>query len=296
MNKDESYLELLTEPGLDPAKQQLFGQLPKFEGINKKDKEKNKIKLPKEVKSAGLSIIPYPTNKHKIKQRPNMESHIIPTHPSSVILNGKSGQGKTNLLVNLMTRPEFYGKINGKHYYDIIFLFSPTADGGDDLVKFLDIPEKRIFSHFSNETLDDIIAKQKKLVEEKNDLTKTPKICMIFEDIQSDKKFMNSKSFLKCFIMCRHYNMSTFLLSQSFTKTPRACRLQCNNVLFFAGSKSEHKLIVEEFCPPRMSKNEFSDLVDYATEGDHDFLHINMREPPKTRFRKNLDQILELQK
>lgn len=270
--------------------------LPEYKGINAKDKEKNKIKLPKEVANAGLSIVPYPTNKLNIPQRENMKSHVIPIHPSSVIMNGKSGQGKTNLLVNLMSRPEFYGPVNGKPYFDITFLFSPTSGGGDDLVRFLQIPQKRIFTKFSNTTLNDIVSKQKKLIEEKKDLLKVPKICIIFEDIQSCKSFMNGDCFLQCFLMNRHYNMSVYLLGQSWTKTPRACRLQANNIFFFPGSKSEHRLLVEEFNPPKMSKKEFHDLVDYATADDHSFLHINMREPPKTRFRKNLDMVLELQK
>lgn len=267
-----------------------------FKGLKNKGADNNRVKLPKEVKGAGLSIVPYPTNKHKVIQRPHMKENIIPSHPSRVIFNGKSGQGKTNLLVNLLSRPEFYGKHNGKGYFDIIFLFSPTAKGGDDLVKYLDIPEKRIFSDFSTHTLDEIVAKQKKIVENADDLLKTPKLLIIFEDIQSNKKFMNSDSFLQCFIMGRHFNTSIFLLGQSWTKTPRACRLQCSNVFFFAGSKSEHRLLVEEFNPPKMSKKEFHDLINYATNENYDFLHINMHEPFKTRFRKNLDQILELKK
>jgi hypothetical protein len=268
---------------------------PEFQGFD--EKKKRKIKLPDETKKAGLKIVPYPTNKHKIKQRPNMENHVIPTHASAVIFNGKSGSGKTNLLVNIMSRPEFYGiDGSGKPYFDIVFLFSPTANGGDDLVRFLDIPKKRIFTEFDTTALDNIIATQKDLIEEKKDITKSPKMLIIFEDIQSDKKFMNSKSFLKCFIQCRHLNISTFLLSQSFTRTPRACRLQANNIFLFPCSRSERKLLIDEFTPPRLSKREFGDLIDHATSDDHSFLHINMREMPRTRFRKNLDEILKLQR
>ena len=85
-----------------------------FEDVKQK---KDETKLPKECKDAGFKIIPFPTNKNQIKQRSAMERDIIPRHSSSVIFNGKSGSGKSQLLVNLMARPEFYGPIQDKHYF-----------------------------------------------------------------------------------------------------------------------------------------------------------------------------------
>lgn len=268
-------------------------------GINGK-KAEDTITLPKEAKNAGLSIIGYPTNKSKIKQRPTMKENIIPSHASSCIFNGKSGSGKSMLLVNLMSRPEFYGPDlrtargkKGLGYFDIVVLFSPTANGGDDLVRFLKLPESRIFTEFDQTILDNIISTQKQIISSKG-LEKSPKILIIMEDIQSDTKFMNSKAFLKCFIMCRHLNISTFLLGQSWTKTPRAARLQANNIFYFPGSLSEEKLLAQEFTPPKMTERQFRDLIGYATDGPHSFLHINMRGPMRERFRKKLDEILDL--
>ena len=282
----------MNDSGFSPFK------LPTLEvNVNgKKINKRNIVKPPKETKNCGLKIVPFPTNKTKIKQRKLMKDHIIPKHASSVIFNGRSGSGKTNLLVNLMSRPEFYGPDKkGKPYFDLVFLFSPTASGGDDLVRYLNIDPNNIYTDFDQTALENLIAKQKQFIEKKG-LMKSPKILIIFEDIQSDQKFMRSKCFLKCFIMCRHLNISTFLLSQSFTKTPRACRLQCNNVFFFQGSKSEHELICEEYMAPGLTKKEMYDLVDYATTDDYSFLHINMRCPFKTRYRKNIDEILALNK
>lgn len=263
-------------------------------------KKEKDAEIPSECKKRSnvLKIIPYPTNKQSIKQRPFMKANIIPKHSSSVIFNGRSGSGKSNLLINLMTRPEFYGRTKPDNektqYFDIIFLFSPTADGGDDLVRFLKIPPKRIITTMDTKILDNIIQKQKDLIASKG-LEKSPKILIIFEDIQSNAgKIMNSPSFLKCFIQARHLNISTFLLGQSWTKTPRACRLQANNIFFFPSSGSEVELLVKEFCPPHTSKKVFQELVEKATGDRYNFLHINMREPPDTRFRRNLDTILKI--
>lgn len=270
-----------------------------FVDVNKK--KKKKVQLPKEAKGAGLDIVYYPTNKKNIPQRPTMEADIIPRHPSRVIFNGPSGSGKTNLCVNIMSRPEFLGKDkNGKPYFDLIFLFSPTSEA-DDLVQFLEIPNKRIFPRFDINTLDNIIETQKEIIEknggiENGGLNKAPKILIIFEDIQSDKKFMSSKSFLQCFVMSRHYSISVYLLGQAWNLTPRSCRLNASNIFFFACSQSEHKLLVDEFTPPRLTKKEFAELVDHATEEDYSFLHINKHVGFKERHRKNLKEILKLTK
>lgn len=261
-----------------------------YEGSTKK----KKAEFPKAAEINDLKIVAFPTDKSEILQRPAMAADIIPRHASSCIFNGSSGSGKTMLLVNLLTRPQFYGPdANGKRYFELIFMFSPTADNGDDLVNHLKLDKKHIFTEFDISTLENIISTQKNIITSRG-LKKSPKILIIFEDIQSDSKFMNSKPFLKCFIQCRHLNISTFLLGQSWTKTPRACRLQANNIFFYQGSGSEVDLLVNEFCPPKMKKKDFEDLIDEATKKKYSFLHINKRVPFADRFREGLDTIFHL--
>lgn len=241
--------------------------------------------VPKEFRQ-GLRIGALPSNKSKIKQRQNMIDGVIPSHASAVIFSGKSGSGKSNLMISLLTRANFY-----KGYFDKIYLFSPTAHGGDDLVTYIKPDE--VETEFDIKKLEKIISDQAAVIADKGILA-SPKILFMFDDIQSDMRFMNSKAFLRCFIQCRHLNISTWLGGQSWTKTPRACRLQANNIMFFPGSQSEVTLMVQEFAPPGLSKNQFCELINHATAEPFNFLHINMRQPPATRFRKNLDTLLRL--
>jgi len=269
-----------------------------FEPLDTKKKKAKEIpKIAKQLqKNKGtdlLKIVPYPTNKHKIEQRPLMKADIIPRHASSVIFNGRSGSGKSNLMINLLTRPEFYGpkKAGQKGYFDMIFLFSPTANGGDDLVQFLNLPDKRIDTSLDTKKLDHIINTQQKLIEKKG-IMKSPKILIIFDDCQSDAKFLKTKSFMRCFIQCRHLNISTFLCGQRFNRTPKACRMQANNIFFFPGSDSEVELMTDEYTPANTSKKAFRNLIQEATKEPYSFLHINLRCPVEKRFRQNLDQYL----
>jgi hypothetical protein len=268
-----------------------FIEFPEY----KTKQKKKKIKLPDAVYEKGneLKIIPYETNKNLIKKRPYMIADIIPSHPFAVIFNGMRGSGKTQLCVNLVTRPNFYGEDEkGNKYFDLTYFFSPTGKV-DDLVKYLDIDEEKIFVKFDSSELDKIYEEQKKIIEKKG-IEKSPKILIIFDDIQSDQPFMRSKLFKQVFFMGRHFNISCILLGQSWTQTPRHCRVNATNIFFFPGSNSEVKLMVDEYTPPRMSKKQFNKLIMDATDENHNFLHINKQVNFKTRFRKNLNIIFEL--
>jgi len=235
-----------------------------------------------------LSIKPLKTSKDKIPQRTLQEMNIIPRHPSSVLFNGCSGSGKTVLLLNLLTRPEFL-----KDYFHEIHLFSPTG-GTDDLFEHLKIPKKNIHTTMRPKDLQKILDKREEQID-KRGIDKVKRVLLIFEDVQSSKVFMKSKPFLSAFIANRHFGVSSWLCGQSFTKTPRACRLQANNIFYFRGSGSEMKLIMDEFCPAGYSKKEFADIIDDATKDPYSFMHINMR-VRDTRYRKNLDEIIDLTK
>lgn len=235
----------------------------------------------------SLKIEPIQTNKNKIKQRKLMQQGTIPKFASSIIINGKSGSGKSTLLARLMTEGHFY-----KGYFDYVLVFSPTGSQ-DDIIQYLELPEENIFTEFDESILENILESQKELIEE-NGVDQAPKICIIFDDIISDQKFLRTKIILKLFSMCRHYNIQVIINSQSWTKVPRALRLNCNGVFMFPASMSELDLICEEYCPPNLHKKDFLKVVQYATKERYNFLFINNHEHYETRYRKNLDEIINL--
>jgi hypothetical protein len=263
-----------------------------------KNKKKETVK-PKELNDDLLKILVYKTNKEDIKRRPLQEQNIIPAHPFRLILNGRSGSGKSMNLINMLTRPHFYGRTDKKDpksgYFDLVFLFSPTAEGGDDLTDHLDLPTNRIITDedLFFPQLDHILKIQKGIIE-KNGLLKSPKILLIFDDCQSAQKFLNSPNFIKIFIAGRHYNISSIACGQSWTKFPRAVRLQASNIMLYPSSGSEVDLLTEEYTPPNKSKSDMRRLVAHATAEPFNFLHINNQVPIKDRYRKNLDTVLNI--
>jgi len=257
------------------------------------DKKKDNKNIPKYINP--LEIIKFPTNKHGIKERQVMVDNIIPRLGTSTIINGKSGSGKTNLLLNLCLKKEFWGKerpTDKTGYFDLTFFFSPTAES-DDMPEYLGIDKKRIVVDDFENKLEHVFSVQDKIIKSKG-IEKSPKILLIYDDMQANAKFMRSKIFLRSFIANRHSNITTIFLSQSFTRTPRACRLQASNIMIFPASESEINLLVDEFCPAHTTSAQFYELVKEATKDQFNFLHINCKAPMQDRFRKNLDTYLNI--
>lgn len=236
-----------------------------------------------------LEIRPLPTSKDKIKQPKLSEANIIPRINSSSLFIGSSGSGKTNLVANLLTRKDMLGGV-----FDRIFLISPTAKT-DDIQGHLDINEEDIIDDLNEAPgiLKEIQEDQRDSIE-KIGPVKTDKYLVIFDDCISDSDFMKSRELINSFILCRHYNMTTMICSQSYKSVPRKCRMQARNIFFFKSSQSETEAICEDRAPPNFTKKEGIHLVEFATSEPYSFLHINMNEPYDSRYRKNLDSIIDI--
>jgi hypothetical protein len=251
------------------------------------------------VKKGDLSISPIETSKDAIEQ-PDLAKHedmYIPPLGSSVIISGKSGSGKSTLLANLLLDGRFYGpsEAKPKGWFEKIFLFSPTANG-DDVQKSLKIPKKYVFTDLDEaaELLDVILNSQQEKIDSAVGADKVPQFAIIFDDVIGDTRFMNEKAFTRCFYQVRHVNCTTFICTQHFRRVPKICRLQANFVFFFQGSAAEVEIVTEEYAPPIMSKNQFRQLVNDASGQKHTFLTINNKVGYDKRFRKNLDEFIQL--
>jgi hypothetical protein len=234
-----------------------------------------------------LSIRKVATRKDKIKQPQLSEAGHIPRINTSTILSGSSGSGKSLLLCNLLTRPEF---LHGA--FDDIFLVSPTG-ACDDIQKALNLPEENVFIDVMEgvEHVQNIFNMNRMFIEALG-ADKAPKYALIWDDCVGDRKLMNHPFFVKSFIACRHFNATTFICTQAYTAVPKRCRMQCANVILFACSYDELRTLAETYTPSGMTKREFMDMTNQATAEPYSFLYINLTEPHKTRYRKCFTTLL----
>ena len=184
-----------------------------------------------------------------------------------------------------------------KNWFDHVFLFSPTANG-DDIQRSFGIPKKHVFTDLSEAPmlLEVILDKQQEKLDKAKSAADVDQYCIIFDDVIGDVKFMNSAEFTRCFYQVRHVNCTTIICTQHFKRVPRLCRLQANFIHFFEGSVSEVETVAEEFAPGGMHKKQFMQLVMDATREPYHFLTINMKVHSSIRFRRNLNNIIDLKK
>jgi hypothetical protein len=235
----------------------------------------------------SYKIEPLATLKDKIKQPPAAKENVVPQINSAVLFVGATGSGKSTVLVNLLKRKELLGKA-----FDRIFLISPTAKS-DDVQKHLDVNEDDIIDNLREapDILEQIMDSQRDLIIEKG-AHKAPLYALVYDDVVGDRDLMKHENFVKTFIACRHYNLTTFLCSQSYTAVPRRVRLQAMNIFYFKGSNSEAELLAEEYSPPGMNKKDTLKMISFATGDKFNFLHINKRVPFEERYRRNLDEVI----
>lgn len=175
-------------------------------------------------------------NKDRVEPNPN--NHIIPKHPARVIINGKSGSGKTNLIINLLTKPQFYGG-----YFNAIFLFSHTYHT-DDIWQNLNLPDQMVFDKFSDKAIKDILEYQQKFIDKGED---TPKILFLFDDIIDDQRYYRSAALKKLFTQSRHYNASLWFSTQEYKAVYPTFRKQISDLIFFVpDNQAELEAICKE--------------------------------------------------
>lgn len=255
-------------------------------------------------------VTPFATSKSEIPQRPLMESGHILTHPHSWMFCGATGMGKTQLVLHLLTHPQLYGPGGERYdgtpaatsYFDEVFLYSETAEAGDDLYqKHLRgvIPEDHVFAPNAKglaQLRHTIEVQKQKIKEADGDHTKVPKLLFLFDDVAHAYKFLNSDEYLLLHIANRHLNASCWTLTQSYVKPPRSARIQVKGVCyFFGGTNTEKVRLASEHTPANCTVEQMMEIIDYAAGKKYDFLFINkLAKDSRDIYRHTLKNILRL--
>lgn len=263
-----------------------------FDEPKKKAKKKYKFKADKHN---PLKILPLHVSTNPFQKNALQEQNLIPHHPFLLVASGATGSGKSVAVGNLFTNDKML-----KGFFDEIWLFSPSPDLM--LVENLGLNDERVVMKSDQNSitkLKEIINRQKQLHDQyEGDLTKFKKVCIIFEDLTSRKKLMNSPEFASSIVFSRHCNISVVAIVHKYKALIRVARLNMNHYFIFPTSNDEIKQIIDDQMIPPLTKKSMEKLIAYAFKKDethsHPFLYINKKGNPKQRFRKSLDVVLEI--
>ena len=163
--------------------------------------------------------------------------NYMPNKSFRLLICGPSGSGKTNALIHMQLEPLVY--------YDKVYLYAKNIDQekyqllSNELNK---VAKKNKFLidkiyEYSNDEIQDVDDLENKL--QKN---------VIFDDYICDR---NQNQIIKYFIQGRHKNCSVIYLSQSYYKTDKNIRLNCDHfILYEMSSVREESMISKETGVP----------------------------------------------
>lgn len=199
---------------------------------------------------------------------PGYVSHQIKI-PARILICGPSGSFKTNLLMDILKKFKktfetvvFCLRNKNQPFYEMI------EDKMGDLVEFYDneIPD-----------MDDYEESTNKLI--------------VFDDLlMSDKNVQ--KQIADYFVRGRHKKFTMIYLSQSFYKTDKIIRTNCNYIfLLKINSKRDLKLILQEIPISVDSADELLKIYEEARKGSEtNFLNIDLE---LNQLKKNYTKVLK---
>lgn len=255
------------------------------------------------------------------KQRQN-EPSLIPRHSFFMYVSAARGSGKSTMILNLLTRKEFY-----KGLFNKVLFMSPTASL-DKKVRILE--ETGITS--KNSKLLNLI---KKLKKRKEIMDKSDKLNTFYQNVENDngiefydtldleaikdiidinrsitenygKEYSNKvlividdliesknvqSTILKNLIFkSRHYNISVIISGQSYFMLPKALRLNASQTIMFeTGSKKEIDSFFEE-NNSGMNFKDFYQIYKDIVEVAYNFIVINYQNTRKYRIQNAFEE------
>jgi energy-coupling factor transporter ATP-binding protein EcfA2 len=234
-----------------------------------------------------------------------------PLLPRSVrgLIVGKSGCGKTTLLLNLLLRPgwldynnlQVFGKSLFQPEYRILEKAFEQKLPKETIIRLFDLQDEisalnvsplliiEEMAKSSNERsdIDCKFFETSEVVPDPRDLNDGKKNLMIFDDLQLERQN-------KCetyYVRGRHSNVDCFYLAQNYFKLPRqTIRENANFICMFPQDLKNINHIYNDHVSTDMPKEEFRKLCKMSWEHPHGFVVIDLTSGKNYgKYRNGLD-------
>lgn len=211
-------------------------------------------------------------------------SKPLPRKSFSMLIIGRPGSGKTNLLLNLITK-------RGKGFnrkFDKVYVISPSLGTISDDDPFELIPDEQKFENVNIEVLDTICETIKNSGE---------KVLLILDDCIADLRGRGNASvenkLQKIFFNRRHLcgsggSCSIIATSQTWTKIDPKLRKSCSHYCLFENrNKKEIAAVFDEVI--LIPYKEFMDVFKFVFDKKYNFMFIDNTENQDRMLHKNFN-------
>lgn len=211
----------------------------------------------------------------------------LPRKSFSMLIIGKPGQGKTNLVLNLLTKK---GKAFNRKF-DKVFIFSPslTTIKGDDPFEL--IPDNQKFTEASFDNIENFLGQ----IEDTGE-----KVLLILDDVIADIRGKGraevENKLEKIFFNRRHLcgaggNCSIIATSQTYNKiSPKLRKTASHFIVFENRQKKETKSIFEEIV--LIPEKEFHDVMKYIYDKKYNFMYLDTTRSQDDMIHKNFVKLI----
>ena len=211
----------------------------------------------------------------------------LPKKSFSMLIVGKPGTGKTNLLLNLITKQ---GKAFNKKF-DKVFIFSPSLGTikGDDPFEL--IPDNQKYSEATFDNIDNFLEQIADTGE---------KVLLILDDVVADIRGKGKgeieNKLEKIFFNRRHLcgaggSCSVIATSQTYNKiSPKLRKSASQFILFENRQKAEQKSIFQEII--LIPEKEYFDVMKYIYNKKHNFMYIDTTRSQDDMIHKNFNKLV----
>lgn len=204
---------------------------------------------------------------------------------ATVIIYAKRRSGKSILVQDLI--------YHNRKRYDDIYLFSNTIElQADDIYGF--VPKSNKYNDLESDVIQTIMDKQAKEIKKynKSKKHKVPHIAIVLDDIITSKSFLKRNNLItNLFIQGRHFHISLFVLSQSFSGNEGISPVLRRNadliISFFLHSQMDKEALCKQYISIKDYKEGIA-LFQKITENPYQCIVI---ENHKTEARDYKDYI-----
>lgn len=255
--------------------------------------------------SSNLNIMPVEKPIFYVTELDTVHENL-PQPPFAMGLLAPKGSGKSTIIYNLISRPEFYYK-----KFDQVWMLSPTFYLDDTYAK-VKLNEERVVTDVNQFTpvMNDIIGKVNKQIEgiqqivsmqaqsqgwskeqikeevDRQKHEKLDRILIIIDDAVGVKALERGSIITNSFSRHRHLMISFLYAIQIYKAMPPVVRVNLSALIIFRiYNRGELKKIIEEQAV-LVKDNTWLALYEHATKEPFSFLYINYKHP-KYRFFKN---------
>ena len=204
---------------------------------------------------------------------PHYDRHHIKL-PFRMIIAGNSGSGKTQTLLNLL--------YNMPNTFEKIFIVTKNKD--EPLYNFLEdkLGEDGLTIKEGISELPDV-----------DSLDKTQNNLIVLDDLVNEPS-KQQRPICDYFIRARKKNCSIIYISQSFYAVPKLIRDNISYLIIKQVSSMKNLTMICRECSLGIDKKQLKKIYDDATQSKQDFLLIDLEGDKDERFRKNFDEIYEI--